>query len=58
MLVDLIVSQKLSDHWRCGLPAEPAERRVRADVWGGTGPRIYSENTRGVLFGIQATYEY
>ncbi|MGE3312240.1 MAG: TonB-dependent receptor [Limisphaerales bacterium] len=59
MMVDLIVSQRLSDHWKLRFTGR---NLLNAEYQRTYGPdpdqRIYSRNTRGTLFGIQATYEY
>ncbi|MCC6232265.1 MAG: TonB-dependent receptor [Verrucomicrobiales bacterium] len=59
MMIDLVVSQKLSKHWKLRVSGKNlvnAEfQRTYGDV---ADERVYSRNTRGVVFGLQATYEY
>ncbi len=59
MLVDLIVSQKLSDHWKLRFTGRNLLNAEYQRTYGEEpDQRIYSKNTRGILFGLQATYEY
>jgi TonB-dependent receptor len=59
MLVDLVVSQKLSDHWRLRFSGKNLVDATYERTYGDQpGERVYSRNTRGVTFGLQATYEY
>ncbi len=59
MLLDLIVSQTISKRWKLRASAKnlfnPEYERTYGDQ---SGERIYSRNTRGVVFGLQATFEY
>ncbi len=59
MLLDLIVSQKLSEHWRLRFTGRnllnPEYQRTYGDE---PDQRFYSRNRRGMVFGLQVTYEY
>jgi TonB-dependent receptor len=59
MTLDLVVSQKLGRHWQLRFTAKnllnPEYRRTYGD---GFDDKIYSANTRGRVFGLQATWEY
>jgi len=59
MLIDLVVSQKLSDHWRLRFTGKNLVNAEYLRTYGEDREGfVYSKNTRGVVFGIQATYEY
>lgn len=59
MVIDLVVSQKLSKHWKLRFSGKnllnSEYERTYGDV---SGEKVYSRNTRGMVFGLQATYEY
>ena len=59
MMIDLVVSQKLSDHWRVRFTGKNLVNAEYLRTYGDDREGfVYSRNTRGVVFGIQATYEY
>lgn len=59
MVLDLSLSQKLSDHWRLRLWGKNVLNAEYERTYGEEpGERVYSRNTRGAVIGMSATYEY
>ncbi|MBL9128797.1 MAG: TonB-dependent receptor [Verrucomicrobiales bacterium] len=59
MQIDVVVSQKLSDRWRLRFTARNLLDAEYLRTYGeGRDDKVYSRNTRGVSFGLQATFEY
>jgi outer membrane receptor protein involved in Fe transport len=59
MLVDLIVSQKLGKHWSVRFTGKNLLNAEYQRTYGDQpDQRVYSRNTRGVVFGIQATIRF
>ncbi len=59
MIVVLVVSQKLSKHWKLRFSGKNLLNAEYQRTYGEESDgKLYSRNTRGVVFGLQATYEY
>ncbi len=59
MTVDLVVSQRLSKHWKLRFSGKNLLNATYERTYGPqAGQRLYSRNSRGVVLGLQATYEY
>jgi hypothetical protein len=59
MLLDLVISQNLSKHWKLRFTGKNLLNAEYQRTYGDQpDQRLYSRNTRGVVFGLLATYEY
>jgi len=59
MLLDLSLSQKLSERWRLRLSAKNVLNAEYERTYGEeSGTKVYSRNTRGAVLGLSASYEY
>jgi outer membrane receptor protein involved in Fe transport len=59
MLLDVILTKKLGKHWSVRLTGKNLLNAEYQRTYGDQpDTKVYSRNTRGVVFGIQAGFEY
>lgn len=59
MMIDLVVSQTIAKNWKLRFTGKNLVNSEYLRTYGeDSDGKVYSRNTRGVTFGLQATYEY